>query len=489
MVDHSETVARLRRSFKEGKTKSYESRIAALLQLRRLLKDNQAAICAAIHQDIRRCEQEAICYEFIFIYNDIETCLKELKSWMKAQPVERNLLQTLDTAYTIPEPLGVVLVLGNWNYPIQVSLLPAVGAIAAGNCVIVKPSELASHTATILAELMPKYLDTNCYTTILGGAKDSANLLNERFDHIFFTGSGQVGKEILRRASDFLTPVTLELGGKSPAIVDTDCDVPKTAKRLAWGKFLSCGQTCLAPDYLICVESVKQQLIDEMIKYIRGAYGDDCQKSPDYPRIIDRHHFDRLVRLLSGGRILYGGNYDREDLYFQPTLVDAVKLSDPIMTEEIFGPILPILTVKSIAEATEFINRREKPLALYIFSRDKRVVQTVIDSTYSGGVTVNDCILHLTLHSLPFGGVGASGMGSYHGHFSFKTFSHDKPVLHRHQRGEGILWMRYPPYDSSKSYWAQFITSNRTTLELWLIKFVPLFILGFSLGYLIKQLG
>lgn len=422
--------------------------------------------------------------------NEIETALSQLDNWMKPRTVARNLMNIMDDAYTVRDPVGVVLIISPWNYPINLLFTPFVGALAAGNTVILKPSEIAEHTATLVLKLVNKYFDEGVVRVICGGAGETSDLLKERFDHIFYTGSPAIGKVVMEAASKHLTPVTLELGGKCPAIVDSESDIAVVGRRIAWGKFMSCGQTCLAPNHVFCPAEIRAKLVEAIRAAVKEYYSDNPQaETTDYSRIISQRHFNRLVPFLSNsGCVAAGGKTDEGDLYMEPTILIDVTPSDPVMQDEIFGPILPIVTVNDIDEAIEIVNGGEKPLALYIFSKNNKTVERVLNKTSSGGATVNDCILHIALDTFPFGGVGQSGIGRYHGKYSFDTFSHEKAVLHRRLRGEKILWMRYPPYNDEKFWWTKQLAKKRKLPELLFIKYVPFLLIGLLLGYLTNVL-
>jgi acyl-CoA reductase-like NAD-dependent aldehyde dehydrogenase len=486
-ISYAAVMDQLRRTFRSKKTFPLEYRKKELLQLKKLLQENENELAEAIYKDIRRPKAEAVCFEVVFTLNDVDTALNNLDEWAKPEKVKRHLLQAIDDAYILKDPLGVVAIIGPWNYPVNLILCPLVGAIAAGNCVILKPSEIAAHTSTILAKLIPKYMDQEAIRVIEGGIPETTALLRERFDHIFYTGAPEIGKIIMAAASKNLTPVTLELGGKSPVIVDKDCDLVVAGRRIAWGKFTSCGQTCLAPDYVLCPESMKSRLIEEIKKATLEYYGTDVQKSDDYSRVISQRHFDRLRPLLDGAQIVFGGKSERSDLFIEPTIFDNVKPTDPIMQSEIFGPILPILTMNNLDDAIEFVNEREKPLALYIFSRNDANIRKVLKNTSSGGVTINDVIFHLALDTLPFGGVGNSGMGRYHGKYSFDTFTHEKSVLHRGSFGESLLWMRYPPYNAQKFKWSRHLVGKRTLPSCAYLPYLAVLAAGLIIGYFLKH--
>jgi len=346
-------------------------------------------------------------------------------------------------------------------------LAPLIGAIAAGNCVVLKPSHIASATETVLAELLPKYMDNEAIRVFTGGHERAEELLKERFDHIFFTGSKAIGKKILSAAAEYITPVTLELGGKCPAVVDSNADIQLSARRIVWGKFINGGQTCVAADFVICVGKERlMELVDGMKNQLIEFYGEKPETSPDFARIINEKQFDRLEKLINTtkGTIVCGGSCDRESLYVSPTIVIDVDQDDALMQDEIFGPILPIMVKDSLEEAIEHIRSRraESPLAIYLFTQTQSSVDHFLNETLSGALTVNDIVMHMCLESLPFGGVGTSGQGRYHGKYSFDTFSHEKSVLHRTLGLEKLLWMRYPPYNGDKLTWAKrFLTKLR----------------------------
>jgi len=352
------------------------------------------------------------------------------------------------SSHRIPQPLGVVLVIAPWNYPIQLLMIPVAGAIAAGNAVVMKPSEVSSATSALLGKLVPQYFDKDAIAIVEGAVPETTQLLAEKFDHIFYTGNGTVGRVVMRAAAENLTPVTLELGGKSPTIVDKSANLAIAGRRIAWAKYVNAGQTCVAPDYVLAHADIADKLVDEIRKSVNDFYGADPQQSGDFARISSPRHFSRLKAMLASGKIAIGGQTDEQQRYIAPTVLVDVTANDPVMQEEIFGPILPMLTVGSIDEAINFVNARPHPLALYVFSEDQKVNDKVVASTTSGGVTVNGTIFHMTGPFLPFGGVGESGMGAYHGRAGVDTFQHLKPVLKRSTRVDAPL--AYPPYTKRK---------------------------------------
>jgi aldehyde dehydrogenase (NAD+) len=445
-----EQLERVRRGFADGVVRSVGDRETQLRQLRRLLVEREDELAAALRSDLGKSAFEAYSTEIGFTVNEIDLALGALRDWTSPRRTRLPLHLRPGAAEIVPEPLGTVLVIAPWNYPLQLLLAPLVPALAAGNTVVLKPSEVAPATADAIARLLPDFLDGRAVQVVTGGVPETTQLLAERFDHIFYTGNGTVGKIVMRAAAEHLTPVTLELGGKSPAIVAADARIDVTARRVAWGKFLNAGQTCVAPDYVLVEEAVTSPFLAALGRALDGFYGDDPAASRDYGRIVSDRHFDRLSGLLDAdrGTVAIGGGRDREERYLAPTVVTDVDVDGPLMGEEIFGPILPVIPVASVDAAIEFVNGRPKPLALYVFTERDATAARVVDRTSAGGVTVNHTLLHLAVPELPFGGVGASGMGSYHGEHGFERFSHMKPVLRRRTRPDpGIA---YPPYGGLK---------------------------------------
>ncbi|XP_008844512.1 aldehyde dehydrogenase family 3 member B1 [Nannospalax galili] len=440
------TLRQLREAFNTGRTRPAEFRVAQLQSLGRFLRDNRQLLQDALAEDLRKSVFESEVSEIAISQAEVDLALRSLRSWMKDKRVRKNLATQLDSAFIRKEPLGLVLIIAPWNYPLNLMLVPLVGAIAAGNCVVLKPSEASKSIEKVLAEVLPRYLDQSCFAVVLGGPQETGQLLEHRFDYIFFTGNPQVGKIVMAAAAKHLTPITLELGGKNPCYVDDNCDPQTVANRVAWFRYFNAGQTCVAPDYILCSQEMQERLLPALQSAILRFYGDDPKTSPNLGRVINQKHFKRLQGLLDCGRVAIGGQSDESDLYIAPTVLVDVQEMEPVMQEEIFGPILPLLTVRSLDEAIDFINRREKPLALYAFSKRSQVVKEVLARTSSGGFCGNDGFMHMTLSSLPFGGVGNSGMGSYHGKFSFDTFSHHRACLLRSPRMEKINDLRYPPY-------------------------------------------
>ena len=446
----AELVDGLRATFRTGRTRSIEWRREQLQALLRMLTEHEADFTDALRADLGRPALEAYAADIGTTKVEIKHALKHVASWSKPKRVNPGLTSMPAKAKIIPEPLGTVLIIAPWNYPIQLLLSPMAAALAAGNCIVAKPSELSPACSAVLARLVPRYLDNDAITLVEGGVPETTALLELPYDHIFFTGSTNVGRVVMQAAAKHLTPVTLELGGKSPTIVAADADLTVAAHRILWGKHLNAAQTCIAPDYVLVESSVKDELVDEMAKALGEFLGPDPQASTDFGRIVNDRHFARLTGLLesAGGTIAAGGSSDADTRFVEPTLIVDPDLDAPIMQEEIFGPLLPIVAVDSIDAAIDFVNDRPKPLALYVFSSSSETAEHVLASTSSGGACVNQTILHINTPSMPFGGVGPSGTGSYHGKFGFDAFSHHKSVLVKPQKPDPKLL--YPPYTAIK---------------------------------------
>ncbi len=443
-----EIVSRLRESFRSGRTRPLEWRLGQLARLQELLERHGDELVAALQADLRKPTLEAWMADVANTKAEVVLARRKLRSWTKPERVRIPLSQRPGRARIVREPLGVVLVIGPWNYPVQLVLTPLVGALAAGNCVVLKPSEVTAHTSAALAKLLPRYLDPGAVAVVEGGVPETTALLAERFDHIFYTGNGRVGRVVMAAAAKHLTPVTLELGGKSPCLIDADVDMDVAVHRIAWGKFMNAGQTCIAPDYVLVHESRERDLLDGLAKTLREFYGDDPQRSPDLARIASDRHHERLAKLLESGEVVVGGQADADERYVAPTVLRNVRPDSPVMQDEIFGPILPVLKVPDMDRAIEFVNEREKPLALYVFTRRPEVEERVVSRTTSGGVCVNATLWHIANPQLPFGGVGESGLGAYHGRHSFEVFSHRKSVLTKPTRFD--VRFAYPPYTKRK---------------------------------------
>ncbi|OBZ87681.1 Aldehyde dehydrogenase, dimeric NADP-preferring [Choanephora cucurbitarum] len=451
-----EIVEKLRTQFETGLTKDIKFRKQQLASLSRFCQENKTALCQALWKDLRKHAMECDVGEISPIIDECAFMIKNLDKFSKPTPTtKRFVMNAADKTYVRKEAKGVVLILGAWNYPINLLLMPVVGAIAAGNCVVIKPSEVSEHTAELMANLLPKYLDNRAYTVINGGVAENTALLESRFDHIFYTGNGNVGSIVMTAAAKHLTPVTLELGGKSPAFVTEDADVNITAHRLLWGKFFNNGQTCVAPDYVLVTKSKLEPLLEAFRKTLVEFYSSTPQKSESYGRIVNTRQFDRLKTMLDAcdpSTIITGGESDRDDLFIAPTIVSPVDpYNHPLMQQEIFGPILPIIPIDNIDEGIKIVNSKPYPLALYVFASSKYNYDHILDRINSGGVLINDIIMHLQELSLPFGGIGPSGTGSYHGEKSFETFTHYRSTMVKDLMAEPVVACRYPPYNEEKA--------------------------------------
>lgn len=439
-------LTKLRKSFSDGVTRSLAWRRAQLLAIRRFTCEQEAELYRALREDLGKGEGEAFTSEIAFVRAEIDHMIAHLSKWTADEKQRVPIFLRPGRAYVRREPLGVVLVIGAWNLPVPVLLGPAVAAIAAGNAVVMKPSELAPATAALIAEVLPRYVDGNAISVVTGGVTETTALLEQRFDHIFYTGNGRVGRIIAEAAAKHLTPVTLELGGRNPVIVDGTADMAVTARRIVWAKWMNAGQVCVSPDHLLVVKQAIPALLEQLILALRQFYGEDPRQHPDYGRIINDAHHQRLMRLIGdhGGDIVYGGFSDRDDRYIAPTIILAPKSCSPLLQDEIFGPILPIIPVDSVSAAIAMVNSGPKPLVIHAFTRDRKVADSIEAETSSGAFIVNDAIVNHRIPGLPFGGVGESGMGAYHGRAGFETFTHRKAVLRRPTWFDQAL--RYPPF-------------------------------------------
>ncbi|WP_289028939.1 aldehyde dehydrogenase family protein [uncultured Paraglaciecola sp.] len=438
----------LRQTFAAGHTKNIEWRIAQLQRIKKLVVEKQEPILLALQKDLGRCDMESWTAELGGVISEVEHTVKHLKKWMKPRKVSTPIAAQPGKSYVLPEPLGTVLIIGAWNYPLLLVLGPLIAAISAGNCALIKPSELSPNISGLLAEQIPKYLDQLAVEVVEGAVDETSELLQNQFDHIIYTGGEVVGKIVMRAAAEFLTPVTLELGGKSPCIVDSNTDLEVTASRIVWSKFMNAGQTCVAPDYVLVEKSFAPKLIDAIKVKIAEFYTAKVSASDDYVRIVNARHFARIVNYLDGQNVVYGGESDESTKYIQPTIVLEPAEDSPLMEQEIFGPVLPIITLDNIEQAVPFVSKRAKPLSLYLYTKNKTFEQTVLQQTSAGMVGINDGFMFALNPNLPFGGVGASGMGAYHGKIGFDNFSHLKTVMKR------SFWfdvpLRYPPFTSKK---------------------------------------
>lgn len=439
---------RLHANYQTGRTKSLSSRLNALSTLEIMIRENMDQICQALAADMHKPKQEALFSEIAVTLEEIKVAQKSLSCWMRPKARKTPLALWPAKSRIVYEPRGVVLIIGPWNYPFQLLFAPLVGAIAAGNSAILKPSELAPQTSQLIKTLVAKYFPANFLHVVLGGIPETTGLLNLKFDHIFFTGSTSVGKVIMQAAAKNLVSVTLELGGKSPVIVCQDADLDLAARRIVWGKFYNAGQTCVAPDYLYVHASIAEQFIEKLKVHIRVQFGARPRESHDFARITNTRNTERLAKLLNKNKVTFGGEADIQANYIEPTLMKDVSWQDDIMSEEIFGPILPILTFTELNELFAVIQAKPKPLAAYFFSKSSEKQKSFVDRLSFGGACINDVVVHLGNPYLAFGGVGDSGMGNYHGEDSFKTFSHAKSVMYRY--GLFDLSARYAPYSEKK---------------------------------------
>ena len=443
-IEIKKIVDRQRSWFETGATLDVEKRIAALKRLKGCILKYETKIHEAIEQDLGKSGFESYMCETGLVLSEITYMLKHIRRFAREKTVWTPLAQFPSRSYKKPSPYGTVLIMSPWNYPFLLTIDPLVNALAAGNTAVIKPSAYSLHTSKLIKELIEECFDQEYVTVITGGREENTYLLQENFDYIFFTGSQAVGKEVMRHASCHLTPVTLELGGKSPCIVEKSANIKLAAKRIVFGKYLNCGQTCVAPDYIYCDEAIKPQLIAEIKKQIRKQFGKNPLSNPDYGKIINEKHFRRVAALMEESKIIHGGKKDQKLWKIEPTVMDHVTFQDAVMQEEIFGPVLPILTFRSLDQAIQNINAMPHPLALYLFTADKRVIQKVTTRCSYGGGCINDVVIHLATSEMGFGGVGASGMGAYHGKDGFDTFTHYKSMVDKK------IWldlpMRYQPY-------------------------------------------
>ncbi|MEM7323581.1 MAG: aldehyde dehydrogenase family protein [Actinomycetota bacterium] len=450
-VDVAATVERIRGAYQSGRTQAIDWRQRQLDGLVRMLETEAPRLEAALAADLGKPAVEGFATDIGFVATEIETIQKHTPKWAKPRRVRVPMLSMPGKAHVVPEPLGVALIVAPWNYPIQLLLLPAAAAIAAGNACILKPSEIAAETSGALAELLPRYVDDEAIAVIEGDVVVATELLEQRFDHIFYTGSTEVGRIVYQAAARHLTPCTLELGGKSPVLVDDSANVEVTARRLAWGKWLNAGQTCVAPDYVLVTEANRDALVDGLRQaFAEFADGGATKGSDDFTSIVTERHTARIDGLLAehGGTVAFGGEVDIQARHVEPTVIVDPDTDSKLMREEIFGPVLPVLTVESMDAAVSFVNAREKPLALYVFSEDEDVTDQLIDRTTAGGTCVNHVLQHLLPPDLPFGGVGESGTGRYHGQAGFDTFSNLRSVLKKPTKLDPKLL--YPPYTAIK---------------------------------------
>ena len=443
-----EIVEAQRTYYMEGKTRALSARIDALNRLEQSILTYEQELYQALRSDLGKSRAESYMCEVGLTLSELRYVRRHVKSWSRNRRVHTPLAQFHAASFTVQEPYGVVLIMSPWNYPMLLTLEPLIGALAAGNCCVLKPSAYSPATSAVMAKLIREAFPSDYVTVIEGGRKENEDLLNQKFDYIFFTGGVNVGKLVMEKASAHLTPVTLELGGKSPCIVDHTANIPLTARRLVFGKYLNCGQTCVAPDYVLVEKPVKEKLLTCIKEEIRRMFGEHPLENPDYGKMINQKHFDRVRGLIDPMKLVAGGQVQEETLRIAPTVLADVTAEDPVMQEEIFGPVLPVIPVKDIEESIRFVQKRPKPLALYVFTEDKRTEQRVLTETSYGGGCINDTIIHLATSEMGFGGVGNSGMGSYHGKKSFDLFSHEKSIVKKSTWMD--LPMRYLPYTGWK---------------------------------------
>lgn len=435
----------------KGATAALNFRLQQLKKLKALIKENEQKVVKALQNDLAKPEQESFVSEIAIIYEEIKHTTTNLAHWMKRQRKSSPLSLFPAKSEIIYEPFGSTLIIAPWNYPFQLNISPLIASMAAGNAAVLKPSEVTPHTQELITELINSNFDSEYIHAIGGGIPESEELLKLPFDFIFFTGSTNVGKIVMKAAAENLTPVCLELGGKSPCIVDDNIDLEVAARRIVWGKFYNAGQTCVAPDYIYIKSSIKEKFLNLTQKYITEFFGENPQASSDYARIVNQKNFQRLQKMVLIDKIFLGGQTDEASLYFSPTILDNTDWSDPVMQEEIFGPIMPIMTYENIEEVITQINKQPKPLSLYLFTENKKIKEKIKSELSFGGGAINDVMVHLANPNLPFGGIGHSGMGAYHGRYGFELFSHKKSLVDKSFKLD--LSLRYPPYSKNKLKW------------------------------------
>ncbi|MDB2039851.1 aldehyde dehydrogenase [Clostridium perfringens] len=443
-----EKINKQREYFSTGETKDINFRIEKLKKLRDVLKSEEEKVFEALKKDLMKSSFESYVTEVAMVYDEINMHIKNIKKWSKKRRVKTPLVQFPAKSFIQLEPYGVVLIIGPFNYPFMLTMDPLIGAIAAGNTAVIKPSESAPETSKILKEILEKVFDEKYVLHVNSerGKEVVEELLKEKFDYIFFTGSATVGKIVMKAASQYLTPVTLELGGKSPCIIDKDCKLELAARRIVWGKLLNSGQTCVAPDYLYVHKDIEEEFIKKLEEEIKNQFGDNPLESKDYSKMVNEREFNRVLSYIDKEKLVFGGNYNRKTFQIEPTILKNVTWNDPVMEREIFGPIFPILPFENLDEVIRLVNSKDKPLAIYYFSEDKNKIEKVLNSTSSGGVTINDTLVHVSSSYLPFGGVGNSGMGEYHGKYSFDLFSNKKGIMNRKTFLD--LKIRYAPFQN-----------------------------------------
>ncbi|XP_056384823.1 aldehyde dehydrogenase family 3 member B1-like isoform X2 [Hyla sarda] len=450
-------------AFSSGRTKSYPFRLKQLQAMVNLLDKHELEFVAALEKDMHKPKFETILSEITTVRNEAIYAMNNLEQWMTPEPIQKSMTSFLDSCFVKKEPVGVVLIIGGWSLPVQLCLIPMIGAMAAGNTVVLKLSETCSHTADLLQTLLPLHLDNNCYQLVCGEHTELLEILEHKFDHVFYIGDHVTGKQVMQAAAKHMTPVTLVLGGKNPCYVDKSCDLAVTARRIAWARFINAGQNSLAPEYILCHLDIRDALIHELQMCIHEFYGENPQESQNYGRMASVDQYRRVKDFLLCGQVVFGGQTDENDRYIAPTVLIDVKESDPVMKDEILGPVLPIFTVESLEKAIQFINKRERPLAIYVFSHNPQVISEVLDNTCSGSFCSNDSMVQSLYTRLPCGGVGNSGVGIYGGKFSFDAFSHSRACLLRNTAIECVTYLRYPPYAEKQLRLMQWATSISRT--------------------------
>lgn len=444
-MEINEIVLKQRQYFNSYQTYDVEFRLTILKEIKELLIKYNSKFKEAFLKDFNKCEFDYLSTEMLLVMQELNYMIKHIKKLTKVKKVRTSIINFPSKGYIIPEPYGVVLIMAPWNYPLQLTLEPLMGAIAAGNCVVLKPASYTSHVSQVIYDMFLELNRPELIHVVLGGRKENQDLLDQKFDYIFFTGGETVGRLVLEKAAVHLTPVSLELGGKSPCIVNEDADIDLAAKRIVWGKYLNAGQTCVAPDYICVHNSIHDAFIEKVKYYIKKFYYQDEKLTNNFPHLINEKHLEKVTSFIDGKKVIIGGRHN--GLCLEPTVMDNVDFADKVMQEEIFGPIMPIICFDNLIELLRIINLKDKPLAFYFFSKDKELADLVFKTSFYGGGCFNDCIMHLTNDNLPFGGVGKSGMGSYHGKKSFDTFTHYKSLLFKNKKE---LNLKYPPYTKFK---------------------------------------
>lgn len=447
-MDINQIVKKQRNYFLRGQTLDISFRIKALKKLKEAIKKNEKEILTALYNDLGKSETEGYMTEVGMVYDEINYMIKNIGKLSKVKKVKTPLVQFYSKSYILPSPYGNVLIMSPWNYPFLLTIDPLVDALAAGNTAVLKPSNYSANTSFIIKKLISEIFNEEYVSVVEGGRDENTELLNNKFDYIFFTGGKTVGKLVMHKAAEHLTPITLELGGKSPCIIEETANLQLAARRLVFGKFINSGQTCVAPDYVLVQKSVKDEFLKYLLSEIKSQYGEDPLNNKSYGKIINQKHFERLIKLMEGEKVLIGARYDENAQKIAPTVLDNINLESKIMGEEIFGPIIPIIDFDNISDIYSIIRENDTPLALYLFSENKSVINEITHNISFGGGCINDTIIHLATVNMPFGGVGQSGMGSYHGKYGFDTFSHNKSIVNKSNKLD--LKIRYPPYNENK---------------------------------------